>query len=313
MNRKKQRRAMRILWLCIAVIALCVAGALALLLPVPESETVQIPGPRGSIPATVQMPSKLSRAGAVPVVVLCHGFTGNRGGDGHFAPLADDLAEAGIATVRLDFAGCGDSTEPYTEYTLANMAADVNAAITWMAQEYSADGPAALVGHSMGGRLASLYPEISARQGYAPVSALVLWSPANGTGLQGLEFLNIEDFSQVEAVAGEAKANGKAGTKWGVEISGTFVEEMEQSDPNAALREAGLPVLLTYSGQDTVLSANTIAETEAAVSSLPGSTVLTEPFAEGNHNYQNEDAAVNAQLDADLRSATTEFVSAALR
>ena len=71
-----------------------------------------------------------------------------------------------------------------------------------------------------------------------------------------------------------------------------LVEEMEQSDPNAALREAGLPVLLTYSGQDTVLSANTIAETEAAVSSLPGSTVLTEPFAEGNHNYQNEDAAV---------------------
>ena len=61
------------------------------------------------------------------------------------------------------------------------------------------------------------------------------------------------------------------------------------------------------------MSANTIAETEAAVSSLPGSTVLTEPFAEGNHNYQNEDAAVNAQLDADLRSATTEFVSAALR
>lgn len=313
MNQKKQRRAMRILWLCIAVIALCVAGALALLLPVPAAKTVQIPGDRGDIPATVQMPSGLSRAGEVPVVVLCHGFTGNREGDGHFAPLADDLAQRGIATVRLDFAGCGDSTEPYTEYTLANMAADVNAAITWMQQEYGADGPVALVGHSMGGRLASLYPQISARQGYAPVSALVLWSPANGTGLQGLEFLNIEDFTQVEAQAAEAKANGQVGTKWGVEISAAFVEEMEQSDPNAALREAGLPVLLTYSGQDTVLSANTIAETEAAVASLPGSTVLTEPFAQGNHNYQNEDETVNAQLDADLRTATADFLSAALR
>lgn len=313
MNRKKQRRAMRILWLCIAVIALCVAGALALLLPVPDAETVRIPGDRGDIPATVQMPSGLSRAGEVPVVVLCHGFTGNREGDGHFAPLADDLAQQGIATVRLDFAGCGDSTEPHTAYTLANMAADVNAAITWMQQEYGVHGPVALVGHSMGGRLASLYPQISARQGYAPVSALVLWSPANGTGLQGLEFLNIEDFSQVEALAAEAKANGQAGTKWGVEISAAFVEEMEQSDPNAALREAGLPVLLTYSGQDTVLSGQTITETEAAVASLPGSTVLTEPFAQGNHNYQNEDETVNAQLDAALRTATADFLATALR
>lgn len=313
MNRKKQRRAMGVLWLCIGIIALCVAGALALLLPVPEPEDVQIPGTRGTIPATVQMPSKLSRAGEVPVVVLCHGFTGNRNGDGHFGTLAGLLAEQGIATVRLDFAGCGDSTEPYTSYTLANMAADVNSAIAWMQTEYSADGPAALVGHSMGGRLASLYPEISAREGYAPVSALVLWSPANGTGLQGLEFLNIEDFSVVEGLAAEAKANGQVGTKWGVEISGAFVEEMEASDPNAALREAGLPVLLTYSGMDTVLSANTIAETEATVSSLPGSTVLTEPFAQGDHNYKNEDAALAAQMDTDLCTATADFLATALR
>lgn len=313
MNRKKQRRAMRTLWLCIGILALCVVGALTLLLRVPDPEDVQIPGTRGTIPATVQMPSKLARGGEVPVVVLCHGFTGNRNGDGHFGTLARDLAEKGIATVRLDFAGCGDSAEPYTSYTLANMAADVNSAIAWMQTEYSADGPAALVGHSMGGRLASLYPEISAREGYAPVTALALWSPANGTGLQGLEFLNIEDFSVVETLAAEAKANGQVGTKWGVEISGAFVEEMEASDPNAALREAGLPVLLTYSGQDTVLSANTIAETEATVSSLPGSTVLTEPFAVGNHNYQNEDATVNEQLDADLCTATAEFLTTALR
>src|SRR5699024_5579335 len=108
----------------------------------------------------------------------------------------------------------------------------------------------ALVGHSMGGRLASLFPQISAREGYDQVSALVLWSPANGTGLQGLEFLNIDDFSQVEAVAAEALANGQAGTKWGVEISDVFVQEMQDSDPNAALREAGLPVLLTYAGHE---------------------------------------------------------------
>ncbi len=47
----------------------------------------------------------------MPLAVLCHGFTGSRAGDGHFAPLAQELAAQGIATVRLDFPGCGDSTE----------------------------------------------------------------------------------------------------------------------------------------------------------------------------------------------------------
>ena len=106
----------------------------------------------------------------------------------------------------------------------------------------------------MGGRLASLYPQL----GTQAVAALALWSPANGTGLQGLEFLNIEDFSQVEAVAAEAEANGQAGTNGGVEISADFVRQMRESDPNAALRACGLPVLLTYSGQDAVLSEATM-------------------------------------------------------
>lgn len=309
MKQNKKGRAIRVLWLCIAVLALCAAGALALLLPIPPGEDVEIPGVRGSIPATVQMPGKLSRLGDVPLVVLCHGFTGNRGGDTHFTQLAEDLAEKGIATVRMDFAGCGVSEEPYTAYTLTNMADDVQSAIAYMQQEYGTDGPRALVGHSMGGRLASLYPQMRG----GDLSALVLWSPANGTGLQGLEFLNIDDFSQVEAVAAEALANGKAGTKWGVEISAEFVQGMADSDPNAALRQAGLPVLLTYSGRDTVLSEGTMAETVATVQSLPDSAVVLDPFAEGDHNYMAEDEALSAQLDATLRETTVTFLRNALQ
>ena len=203
MKKYKRRKAMRVLWLCLAALVLCVAVSLgSFLIERPTPQDVSIPGQRGEIPATILLPGKLSRGSEMPLVILCHGFTGNRNGDGHFAPLAQDLADQGIASVRLDFAGCGESTEPYTNYTLANMAADVDAAIAYMQDTYHTQGPIALVGHSMGGRLASLYPQL----GSYPVEALVLWSPANGTGLQGLEFLNIEDFSQVEAVAGEAKA-----------------------------------------------------------------------------------------------------------
>ena len=309
MPRPKRNRALLVLLGCVAALALCAAAALALLLRTPDAQDITIPGARGGIPATVQLPAKLARGGEVPVVVLCHGFTGNRGGDGHFAPLAGDLAERGIATVRLDFAGCGDSTEPYTAYTLANMAADVDSAIAFMQSEYGVTGPVGLVGHSMGGRLASLYPQL----GQYPAAALVLWSPANGTGLQGLEFLNISDFTVVEALAAEAEANGQASTKWGVAISAEFVRGMRESDPNAALRACGLPVLLTCSGQDTVLSAATLAETQAAVQSLPNGRVETEAFAQGDHNYRNADPAVAAQLDETLRALTAEFLAQHLK
>lgn len=312
MKQDRKRRALLVLWGCLAVLALCVAGVMYLLLQKPEPQNVTIPGVRGDIYATVQMPNKLSRSGDVPLAVLCHGFTGNRGGDTHFAGLADDLADHGIASVRLDFPGCGESTEPYTAYTLSNMADDVEAAITYMQKEYDTDGSKALVGHSMGGRLASLYPQMKG----GVISALVLWSPANGTGLQGLDFLNIDDFSQVEAVAAEAEANGKAGTKWGVEISDVFVQEMRDSDPNAALREAGVPVLLTYAGHETLFTETTVSETIATVQSLPDSQVVLEPFVDGDHNYfgptGKEDPATPV-MDAALRETTVSFLTDILK
>ena len=304
MKQAKRSRALLVLLGCVAALALCAAAAMALLLRVPAAQDVTIPGVRGGIPATVQMPAKLARAGEVPLVVLCHGFTGDRTANGHFPTLAAKLAELGIATVRMDFAGCGSSTEPYTEYSLASMTDDVNSAIAFLQGEYGVDGAIGLVGHSMGGRLVSLYPQ----DGQYPVAALALWSPANGAGLQGMEFLNIEDFSVVEALAAEAEANGQAGTKWGVAISAEFVRGMRESDPNAALRACGLPVLLIYSGNEGPISETTQSETIATVESLGEGRVVLEPFVDGNHNFYGADDAATARLDETLCTVTAEFL-----
>lgn len=136
MHKQTPKRAFYTLAGCIAALALCVAASLFLLTPAPKAQDVTIPGTRGDIYATVQLPGKLARGEELPLVVLCHGFTGSRSGDGHFAPLAADLAAQGIATVRLDFPGCGNSTEPFTAYTLSNMTDDVESAITYMQQTY---------------------------------------------------------------------------------------------------------------------------------------------------------------------------------
>lgn len=307
MKHAKQTRATWILLACLAAIALCIVAAVTLLQPNTNPKNIEIPGTRGNIPATIQLPAKSARGEELPLVVLCHGFTGNRQGDGHFAPLAEDLAAHGIATVRLDFAGCGDSTEPYANYTLANMAADVDSVIGYMQATYGT-GKTALVGHSMGGRLASLYPQL----GQYPVTALALWSPANGTGLQGLEFLSIDNFAAVEELAARADAEGSVAA-WGVELSAAYIDGMRDSDPNATLQESGLPVLLTYSGNERILSDTTQTETKAAVESLPDGQVVLDPFVNGDHNYTSEDPATNTQLDADLRQATVDFLTSHLQ
>ena len=307
MKHSKQTRAPWILLACLAAIALCIVAAVTLLQPNTNPKNIEIPGTRGNIPATIQLPAKSARGEELPLVVLCHGFTGNRQGDGHFAPLAEDLAAHGIATVRLDFAGCGDSTEPYANYTLANMAADVDSVIGYMQATYGT-GKTALVGHSMGGRLASLYPQL----GQYPVTALALWSPANGTGLQGLEFLSIDNFAAVEELAARADAEGSVAA-WGVELSAAYIDGMRDSDPNAALQESGLPVLLTYSGNERILSDTTQTETKAAVESLPDGQVVLDLFVNGDHNYTSEDPATNTQLDADLRQVTVDFLTSHLQ
>lgn len=307
MKHAKQTRAPWILLACLAAIALCIVAAVTLLQTNTNPKNIEIPGTRGNIPATIQLPAKSARGEELPLVVLCHGFTGNRQGDGHFAPLAEDLAAHGIATVRLDFAGCGDSTEPYANYTLANMAADVDSVIGYMQATYGT-GKTALVGHSMGGRLASLYPQL----GQYPVTALALWSPANGTGLQGLEFLSIDNFAAVEELAARADAEGSVAA-WGVELSAAYIDGMRDSDPNVTLQESGLPVLLTYSGNERILSDTTQTETKAAVESLPDGQVVLNPFVNGDHNYTGEDPATNTQLDADLRQVTVDFLTSHLQ
>lgn len=307
MKHAKQTRAPWTLLACLAAIALCIVAAVTLLQPNTNPKNIEIPGTRGNIPATIQLPAKSARGEELPLVVLCHGFTGNRQGDGHFAPLAEDLAVHGIATVRLDFAGCGDSTEPYANYTLANMAADVDSVISYIQATYGT-GKTALVGHSMGGRLASLYPQL----GQYPVTVLALWSPANGTGLQGLEFLSIDNFAAVEELAARADAEGSVAA-WGVELSAAYIDGMRDSDPNAALQESGLPVLLTYSGNERILSDTTQTETKAAVESLPDGQVVLDPFVNGDHNYTSEDPATNTQLDADLRQVTVDFLTSHLQ
>lgn len=257
------------------------------------------------VPATVTLPAE---GYGWPVVVLCHGFTGDREGDGHFPRLARSLARAGIASIALDFAGNGESTEPFTHYTLTEMQDDIHAAIQFMFDRYGANPSVlGLVGHSMGGRAVSLCLGDE-------VTAAALWSPANNPGLDGAEFL-AHTSEERQALLNQARRTGSVELpQWGVTVSNEFLEQMAESDPCAALEQYRGALLVSFAGADPdLLSQQTIDRTEAAAEArgLPWVDLYGQ-FEDATHNYTALEGGDEDAIAARLEDATVEFLCQAL-
>ena len=156
---------------------------------------VSIPGTGYEIPATVCLPAG---EGPFPAVVMLHGTgsTRDEAGDGYryAAPILAD--QYGIATIRIDFPGNGDSTADYMQYNFHTAVADAKAAADYMASLDCIDGDAiGVMGWSQGGTDALLAcawePET--------FKSLVTWAGAPDMRLDG--FFTEADYA-------EAKANG---------------------------------------------------------------------------------------------------------
>ena len=109
--------------------------------------------------APVVMPGSAQDPGAPeggwPLVVFLHGHGGERNENGGFSEIAHELARHQIASIRMDFAGSGESEEAFTENTLTSMYEDALAAIDFAKQTYPIDEEAiGVFGFDMGGRVA---------------------------------------------------------------------------------------------------------------------------------------------------------------
>ena len=96
------------------------------------------------------------------IAILMHGFTGNRNGE-LLTALADALLEKGVASVRFDFNGHGDSGGKLEDMTVLNEIADAKVILDY-AKSLKHVRNIFLFGHSQGGVVASMiagyYPEV---------------------------------------------------------------------------------------------------------------------------------------------------------
>jgi len=115
-----------------------------------------------------------------PVVLLLHGFTGSRDElpvahtqEGVFSRSARLLAEAGYASLRIDFRGSGESDGAWTDTTFSGLISDAIAAIDWLFNNENIDSSRlAVLGWSSGGLAAA-----HAAAARPEVKALILWAP----------------------------------------------------------------------------------------------------------------------------------------
>lgn len=124
-----------------------------------ETISIDVPAvdgiPAHTIPAIVTLPEG---KGPFPAVVMLHGTGSNKNEAGNgYDVAAPMMAKAGIATIRIDFMGNGDSTASYKDYNYTSANIDAKAAADYMAKLDVIDAnKLAVMGWSQGGTNALL-------------------------------------------------------------------------------------------------------------------------------------------------------------
>ncbi len=235
---------------------------------------LSIPAGDHVIPATFTYPKARGAHAKFPAVLMLHGFGSSRDEVGNmYLNEARALAARGYASVRIDFAGSGDSAQPFTANTYDGMLADSRIALTWLiARRNTIDSRVGVLGFSLGGKLAIDLAGTDPR-----VKAVATWSGANENGFGSLAFL--------EANRAEANANGHVVVDLGfrtVDLSKAWFDTMEASRSLDHFKAYTKPFLAVAGSIDTTVNPQVSRDSIA----LGGSMDATLRIIEGaDHIY----------------------------
>lgn len=175
-----------------------------------------------------------------PAVMFCHGFTGHRI-EAHFlfVTIARRLEAIGVASLRFDFAGSGESDGQFADMTMSGEADDAEAALEFLGRHPAVDaGRIGALGLSLGGGVAAL---LAGRRG-KDVRALALLA-AVAEPARILSFIRIGKF--------ESQLAQRDYIDWdGLMIRRGFLQDLEGLWPAKAAATYPGPVLIVHGGED---------------------------------------------------------------
>ncbi|MBD5371506.1 MAG: alpha/beta hydrolase [Bacteroides sp.] len=196
-----------------------------------------------------------------------------------FAVLADFLARNGIATLRYDDRGCGESKGDARNATTADFAADAEAAVRWLRSSgrFSKVG---LIGHSEGGIIGYML-------GARPETLDFIISVA-GPSVPGETILTYQNtLALIDSGKDEATAEQMARTivanLMEQKSTGPWMAYFLRQDPASAMKDIHIPAFIIYGEKDTQVPPSlNLGPAQAAA---PQATVKTYPGL--NHLMQH--------------------------
>ncbi|KIC72144.1 alpha/beta hydrolase family protein [Candidatus Protochlamydia amoebophila] len=141
-----------------------------------EREAITLTNQGEKIFAILHRPLKTT---PVPAVVICSGFGGTKSGKFRiFVNLGKELARQGIAVLRFDYRGAGDSEGEFEDLTLESKLSDTLACLNFLSKDPQIDlNRIGILGRSLGGAIAVL-----AACEYPSIKSLALWAPVFTSG-----------------------------------------------------------------------------------------------------------------------------------
>lgn len=259
-----------------------------------SSEKVSIEANGRLIPAVVTLPEG---EGPFPAVVLNHGHGGSKDENVGFIGVADALAEAGIASIRMDFPGCGESTESFKLNTLTNMEADSDAAKDYLVANYPVDGERlGILGYSMGGLIAA---EITEREDN-PYKAVALLAGAL-VKIEELAPNLFGDIAVYDALRSEAMENGYATFtniyETTLDLSKEWFLDLEASDGIKSISGYEGDVLIVYGDKDTMVPDYM---NQAIIDVLEDAEVVVVPGADHGYGFYSDQPDVTALVEGSI-------------
>ena len=230
--------------------------------------------------ATVTIPKDRNN---VPYVLICHGHGGTRSENGGLDAIAQGLAEKGIASIRMDYPGCGDSKEQFRNNNLTNMIQYTEDAMKYMDNHYAVNKDSVgIFGYSMGGRISL---EMLANKKYN-FKAICLLAPAADTEDLKKLFGGIENWELLKKTAQESKDRYVDFTTiYGQkqELSTKWFADLEEKDFTTLMQEVKKsyngPSMVIYAVDDIAVSPSV----SKGVAETLGSEVILTP--EDGHSY----------------------------
>ena len=141
-----------------------------------KGEVVFIDGHHGRLKALIQKP-ELQQGEKCPMVIFCHGFSGTKDGP-LFELVADTLQAHGIASIRFDFNGHGESEGEFKDMTVPNEIEDAKKVVEYV-RDLKYVSTIAIAGHSQGGVVAAMTAgQLSEELGEPAFKAVALMAPA---------------------------------------------------------------------------------------------------------------------------------------